>query len=68
MVAGGPADEVGILPGDAVLAINGHYLYTVAELNHELDGVAPGTRIAIRYQRRSTIYDTYLVVSQSEPK
>ena len=41
MVAGGPADEVGILPGDAVLAINGHYLYTVAELNHELDGIAP---------------------------
>ena len=51
---------------NAILAINGHYLYTAAELSHEIDGITPGTKIAIRYQR-STIYDNYLVVSRAEP-
>jgi hypothetical protein len=64
--SGGPADQVGIKLGDVILAVNGHYLYTAAELRREISGIAPGTRTAIRYQRRSTIYDTYLVVSEAE--
>jgi hypothetical protein len=64
--SGGPADGVGIRPGDVILALNGHYLYTAAELSREIGGIAPGTRIAVRYQRRSTIYDTYLVLSSTE--
>src|SRR5579862_6896696 len=42
-------------------------LYTAGELSHEIDGITPGTRIAIRYQRRSTIYDNCLVVNRAEP-
>ena len=64
--SGSPADQVGIKPGDVILAINGHFLYTVAELADELSRIPPGTRIPVRYQRRSTIYDTYLVVSDAK--
>jgi len=66
VASGGPADQVGIRPGDVILAVNGHFLYTAAELSREISGIAPGTRTAIRYQRRSTIYDTYLIVSEAE--
>ena len=59
---GGPAASIGIQAGDIILAINGHFLYTAAELSNELLRVPPGTRISIRYQRRSTIYDNYLMV------
>jgi len=59
---GGPANSIGIQAGDVILAIDGHFLYTAGELSNELLRIAPGTRISIRYQRRSTIYDSYLVV------
>ena len=62
MDEGGPANSIGIQAGDVILAIDGHFLYTAGELSNEFLRIAPGTRISIRYQRRSTIYDSYLVV------
>ena len=59
---GSPAGSIGIQAGDVILAINGHFLYTAAELSNELLRIAPGTRISIRYQRRATIYDNYVMV------
>jgi hypothetical protein len=66
VIAGGPADHAGIKPGDVILAVNGRFLYTSAELNREISSVAPGTRIAVRYMRRFTICDAYLVVGEAE--
>jgi hypothetical protein len=62
---GGPADQVGIKPGDVILSIDGHYLFTVAELHEEITHHQPGTKVAVRYRHNSTIYDTSIVVGTS---
>jgi hypothetical protein len=53
LLAGGPADEVGIKAGDVILAINDHYVYTTDELSKQIRFQKPGTRIKVRYQRRA---------------
>ena len=59
---GGPADRAGIRAGDIILAIDNHYLFTGKELDAEIKRYKPGTQVAVRYRRYSTIYDTTLVV------
>jgi S1-C subfamily serine protease len=66
VTAGGPANQVGIQAGDTILAIDDHYLFTVQELNQEIRRRKPGTRIAIRYRRYSTIYDAHVIVGHAE--
>jgi hypothetical protein len=62
LTAGGPADQAGIKAGDVIVAINDHYLFTIGELKEEISHIEPGTKIAIRYRRYSTIYDASLIV------
>jgi hypothetical protein len=59
---GGPADRAGIRAGDVILALDNHYLFTGGELDAEIKHHKPGTQVAVRYRRYSTIYDTSLVV------
>lgn len=59
---GGSADRAGMTVGDVILAIDNHYLFTGEELDAEIKRHKPGTEIAVRYRRYSTIYDTSLVV------
>ena len=66
ITSGGPADQVGIKAGDVILAIGDHYVVTIEELSKEVRRQKPGTRIAIRYRRHSTIYDTYVIVGRSD--
>jgi len=65
VMTGGPAEVAGIKPGDIILAFDDHYLYTPAELNVEVRRHKPGSRVAVRYRRYSTIYDASLVVGSS---
>ena len=58
---GGPADDAGIQPGDFILAIDGHYVFTVEDLAQELRRFSAGSKVSVRYRRYSTIYDTYVV-------
>lgn len=62
LTAGGPADQAGIKAGDAILAINDHYLFTIGELKEEISHHEPGTKMAVRYRRYSTICDASLTV------
>jgi hypothetical protein len=62
LTPGGPADQAGIKAGDVILAINDHYLFTIGELKEEISHHEPGTKIAVRYRRYSTIYDASVVV------
>jgi hypothetical protein len=62
----GPADRAGIKTGDAILAIDNHYLFTAEELTNEIRRYRPGAQVTIRYRRYSTIYETDLVITQSE--
>ena len=66
VVAGGPADQIGIKVGDVILAIDGHYLFTIEELNNAIDSCKPGSTIKIRYRRYSMTYETSLIVGNRE--
>jgi hypothetical protein len=59
---GGPAEQAGIRVGDVIFAIDNRYLFTAEELEAEIKRHKPGTRVAIRYRRYSTIYSTNLTV------
>jgi hypothetical protein len=61
---GGPADQAGIRAGDAILAIDDRYLFTIGEMNEEINRHEPGMKISVRYRRYSTIYDASLVVGR----
>jgi PDZ domain len=58
----GPAEQAGIKAGDVILAINDHYLFTIGELKEEVSHHQPGTKIAVRYRRYSTIYEASVTV------
>jgi len=63
--AGGPADQAGIQSGDTILSIANRYLYTVDELWAAIKQLEPASRVAVRYQRRAVIVDTYVIVGRS---
>jgi hypothetical protein len=66
LTPGGPAEQAGIKAGDVILAINDHYLFTIGELKEEITRHQPGTKIAIRYRRYSTIYEASVTVGTVE--
>jgi hypothetical protein len=65
LTPGGPSDQGGIRVGDVILAINDRYLFTIRELTEEVRHYQTGTKIAVRYRRYSTIYDTSLKVGDA---
>ena len=58
----GPADEVGIEVGDDILAVGGVYVITAQQLMDNVHRYKPGSKVALRFRRRSTIYDTFIVM------
>ena len=62
----GPADEIDIKPGDVILSIDGHYLYTIDELRAELLRHEPGARIVIRYRHYRLTSENYLTLSSKD--
>jgi hypothetical protein len=65
--AGGPADIVAMRPGDRILAIDNHFLYTIDELRAELLRHNAGAQVPIRYQRNALIYDSFVVLLSNTP-
>ena len=61
---GGPADRAGLKPGDVILAMADHYLYTADELKAEVHRHQPGLTVSLRYRRYSTIYDTSITIGK----
>jgi hypothetical protein len=59
---GGPADQVGIKAGDTILAVDDHYIFTIAELRDAINRLTPETKIIVRYRRYSTIVDVSVSV------
>jgi PDZ domain len=58
---GGPADQAGIKAGDAILAVNDRYIFTIAELNEVISHLSPGTKVIVRYRRYTSILDVSVV-------
>lgn len=58
----GPADNIDIKPGDMLLAIDDHYLFTIDEVRAELLRHKPGARLLIRYRRNQYISENYLTL------
>ncbi len=61
-----PADRAGIKAGDVIVSLNDHYLFTIEDLSREIRRHKPGTQVAVRYRRQSTINDAKLVVGVAE--
>ena len=59
----GPADQAGLQVGDDILAVDGIYLFRVRELMEAVRRYSPGATVSLRYRRRSTIYDTFVVIT-----
>jgi PDZ domain len=66
LTPGGPAEQVGIKPGDFILAIDDHYLFTIRELKTEISRHQPGTKVKVRYRRHSTINEATIVVGKTD--
>ena len=62
----GPADGIGIKSGDVILAIDDHYLFTIAELRSALSQHDPGARLTIRYRRDRLISENYLTLGSKD--
>jgi hypothetical protein len=60
--AKGPADSIDIKPGDVILAIDGHYLYTIDELRAELLKYEPGSRLKLRYRHSVLSTENYITI------
>jgi PDZ domain-containing secreted protein len=52
--------------GDAILAIDGIYLFTVEELTANVHRHKRGTKVSLRYRRRSSIQDTFIVIGTEQ--
>ena len=64
----GPADQAGLRIGDDILALDGIYLFTVEELMNTMHRYKPATKVSLRYRRRSTIYDSFVIMGpDAEP-
>jgi hypothetical protein len=62
----GPAEQAGLQIGDDILALDGIYLFTVEELMNIMHRYKPGTKVSLRYRRRSTIYDSFVIMGAEE--
>jgi membrane-associated protease RseP (regulator of RpoE activity) len=62
----GPADNIDIKPGDVIIALDGHYLYTIDDLRAELRRHGQGGRLAIRYRRDRLTYENYLALTSKD--
>jgi predicted metalloprotease with PDZ domain len=62
----GPAGSIGIQAGDVILAIDGHYLYTIDELRAALVRHERGARLAVRYRHDRLTYEDYLALTSKD--
>jgi PDZ domain len=62
----GPADNIDIKPGDVIITLDGHYLYTINDLRAILRGYGQGGRLAIRYRRDRLTYENYVALASSD--
>jgi S1-C subfamily serine protease len=54
-------ERAGIKAGDAILAVNDRYIFTIAELNEVISHLSPGTKVIVRYRRYTSILDVSVV-------
>jgi hypothetical protein len=58
----GPAAAIGIQTGDVIIALDGHFLYTIEELRTEILRHERGARLAIQYRHDRFTNENYLVL------
>jgi hypothetical protein len=64
---GGAVEDIGVKAGDFILAIDDHYVFTIQELHNEILSHPRGSRVGVRYRRRSLIYDAFINIGPHQP-
>lgn len=54
---GGPADKVGIKPGDVIIEVNGKKISDTADLQNQVMKNLPGTEIVVKVLREGKVYE-----------
>ena len=68
VVAGGPAEKVGIQPGDVVLSVNGKPIDGAVDLRRTLGVIKPGSTIALQINRRGKPMEFKPVLAEMSPQ
>lgn len=66
IIAKGPADRIGIKPGDVILSYDGRSIKTFRELVQAVADSVPGDFVEIKYDRQGTLKRSRLIVGVEE--
>ena len=63
----GPADRLGILPGDIILSYDGNVVKSFNDLKRAVSESLPGDRVEIKFDRRGEVFRKNIIVAVEEP-
>ncbi len=64
VAAGSPANDAGLLPGDVLLYVNGHYTPDLAALEEMLAACSPGETICLLLHRQNAAHSVEIRLEQ----
>ncbi len=67
VVPDGPADRIGILPGDIILSYDGIAIRSFNDLKRAVSESVPGDRVEIKFDRQGTPMRKSIIVAVQEP-
>jgi Do/DeqQ family serine protease len=68
VVRGGPADQAGIKPGDAIIALNGNPVQDPNSFRNAIAGTAPGTRVTLTIMRNGQQQQVQATLRELSPQ
>ncbi len=63
----GPADRIGIQPGDIIISYDGNPIATFNDLVRAVSDSLPGDRVPIEYERNGKVTRKHIIVGVEEP-
>jgi serine protease Do len=63
----GPADRIGILPGDIILSYDGVAIKSFNDLKRAVSESLPGDRVEVKWARQGTVLRRNIIVAVQEP-
>jgi serine protease Do len=67
VVKKGPADRIGILPGDIIISYDGVVIHSFNDLKNAVAESLPGDRVDIKFERQGKVMQRPIIVGIDEP-